>query len=266
MRKKKKFNEFIKKTIEELKEEKRYSTAHIYQSALNAFCEFCGCKVVYFHQLNRSTLKEFETYLRNKQLSWNTVSTYMRTLRGAYNKAVDQRITAENSRLFNHVYTGVKNNIKRALEVEEINKLLNEIPLKKLSKELIQCRVWANLMFRLHGIPFVDLAHLHKSDLKGNILSYRRHKTGRQMIVEVSETTMTLINKYQNTNQNSPYLFPILSGSKTGEELYTEYQQALRTMNYNLDRLAKKCGVSAKVSSYTLRHKWEYHKNSTINI
>ena len=256
MRKKKKFNEFINKTIEELKEEKRYSTAHIYQSALNAFCEFCGCKVVYFHQLNRSTLKEFETYLRNKQLSWNTVSTYMRTLRGAYNKAVDQRITAENSRLFNHVYTGVKNNIKRALEVEEINKLLNEIPLKKLSKELIQCRVWANLMFRLHGIPFVDLAHLHKSDLKGNILSYRRHKTGRQMIVEVSETTMTLINKYQNTNQNSPYLFPILSGSKTGEELYTEYQQALRTMNYNLDRLAKKCGVSAKVSSYTLRHTW----------
>ena len=254
MRKKKKFNEFINKTIEELKEEKRYSTAHIYQSALNAFCEFCGCKVVYFHQLNRSTLKEFETYLRNKQLSWNTVSTYMRTLRGAYNKAVDQRITAENSRLFNHVYTGVKNNIKRALEVEEINKLLNEIPLKKLSKELIQCRVWANLMFRLHGIPFVDLAHLHKSDLKGNILSYRRHKTGRQMIVEVSETTMTLINKYQNTNQNSPYLFPILSGSKTGEELYTEYQQALRTMNYNLDRLAKKCGVSAKVSSYTLGH------------
>ena len=111
MRKKKKFNEFINKTIEELKEEKRYSTAHIYQSALNAFCEFCGCKVVYFHQLNRSTLKEFETYLRNKQLSWNTVSTYMRTLRGAYNKAVDQRITAENSRLFNHVYTGVKNNI-----------------------------------------------------------------------------------------------------------------------------------------------------------
>ena len=254
MRKKKKFNEFINKTIEELKEEKRYSTAHIYQSTLNTFCEFCGCKVVYFHQLNRANLKEFETYLRNKQLSWNTVSTYMRTLRGAYNKAVDQRITAENSRLFNHVYTGVKNNIKRALEVEEINKLLNEIPLKKLSKELIQCRVWANLMFRLHGIPFVDLAHLHKSDLKGNILSYRRHKTGRQMIVEVSETTMTLINKYQNTNQNSPYLFPILSGSTNGEELYTEYQQALRTMNYNLDRLAKKCGVSAKVSSYTLKH------------
>ena len=79
MRNKKKFNEFMNKTIDELKDEKRYGTAHIYQSTLNAFSEFCGCKIVYFHQLNRANLKEFETYLRDKQLSWNTVSTYMRT-------------------------------------------------------------------------------------------------------------------------------------------------------------------------------------------
>lgn len=174
MRNKKKFNEFMNKTIDELKDEKRYGTAHIYQSTLNAFSEFCGCEVIYFHQLNRANLKEFETYLRDKQLSWNTVSTYMRTLRATYNKAVDKKIITENSRLFHHVYTGVKNDIKRALEVEEINKLLNEVPLKKLPEDLIRCRVWANLMFQLRGMPFVDLAHLHKSDLKGNTLSYRR--------------------------------------------------------------------------------------------
>ena len=55
MRNKKKFNEFMNKTIEELKDEKRYGTAHVYQSTLNAFCEFCGCKIIYFHQLNRAT-------------------------------------------------------------------------------------------------------------------------------------------------------------------------------------------------------------------
>ena len=244
----------MNKTIEELKDEKRYGTAHVYQSTLNAFCEFCGCKIVYFHQLNRATLKEFETHLRDKQLSWNTVSTYMRTLRGAYNKAVDQKITTGNSRLFNHVYTGVKNDVKRALEVEEINKLLNEVPLKRLPEDLVRCRVWANLMFQLRGMPFVDLAFLHKSDLKGNTLSYRRHKTGGQMIVDIPPTAMELIRQYQNTDCNSPYLFPILSGTKTGEELYIEYQQALRIMNYNLGRLARRCGVITKVSSYTAKH------------
>lgn len=256
MRNKKKFNEFMNKTIEELKDEKRYGTAHVYQSTLNAFCEFCGCKIVYFHQLNRATLKEFETHLRDKQLSWNTVSTYMRTLRGAYNKAVDQKITTGNARLFNHVYTEVKNDVKRALEVEEINKLLNEVPLKRLPEDLVRCRVWANLMFQLRGMPFVDLAFLHKSDLKGNTLSYRRHKTGGQMIVDIPPTAMELIRQYQNTDCNSPYLFPILSGTKTGEELYIEYQQALRIMNYNLGRLARRCGVITKVSSYTTRHTW----------
>ena len=90
-----------------------------------------------FHQLNRANLKEFETYLRDKQLSWHTVSTYMRPLRATYNKAVDKKIITENSRLLHHVYTGVKNDIKRALEVEEINKLLNEVPLKKLPEDLI---------------------------------------------------------------------------------------------------------------------------------
>lgn len=72
------------------------------------------------------------------------------------------------------------------------------------------------------------------------------------MIVDIPITAMKLINKYQNTNQDSPYLFPILSGTKTGEDLYTEYQQALRTMNYNLGRLAKNAEWQPR-SVHTLR-------------
>lgn len=229
MRNKKKFNEFMNKTIDELKDEKRYGTAHIYQSTLNAFSEFCGCEVIYFHQLNRANLKEFETYLRDKQLSWNTVSTYMRTLRATYNKAVDKKIITENSRLFHHVYTGVKNDIKRALEVEEINKLLNEVPLKKLPEDLIRCRVWANLMFQLRGMPFVDLAHLHKSDLKGNTLSYRRYKTGGQMIVDIPITAMKLINKYQS-GLSLPFSHPQWNKNRRG----SIYRVSAGTTNHEL--------------------------------
>ena len=256
MRKKRKFNEFMNKTIEELKEEKRYGTAHIYQSTLHAFSAFFKSESIFFHQINRAVLKQFETHLRDKQLSWNTVSTYMRTLRAAYNKAADRNLVPDNPRLFAHVYTGVKNETKRALEVEEMNKLLNSVPLHALSEDLEECRVWANLMFQLQGMPFVDLAHLHKSDLKGNTLSYLRHKTGTQMMVEIPPTALELLNKYRDTRADSPYLFPILSGKNKGEDLYREYQQALRTLNYNLGRLARKCGITAKVSSYTTRHTW----------
>lgn len=144
-----------------------------------------------------------------------------------------------------------ENDIKRALEVEEINKLLNEVPLKKLPEDLIRCRVWANLMFQLRGMPFVDLAHLHKSDLKGNTLSYRRYKTGGQMIVDIPITAMKLINKYQIPIRTLP-TFSHPQWNKTGEDLYTEYQQALRTMNYNLGRLAKNAEWQPR-SVHTLR-------------
>lgn len=256
MGKNKKFNEFMDKTIKGLKDENRFSTAHIYQSTLNAFSEFCGCNVIYFHQLNRATLKQFENHLRDKQLTWNTVSTYMRTLRSAYNKAADQHLVAEDYSLFKHVYTGVKSDTKRALEVEDTNKLLNGTPLKELPEDLVLCRVWANLMFQLRGMPFVDLANLHKCDLKGNTLSYHRQKTGTEMTVDIPETAKELVQTYRNTNPDSPYLFPILSGKNKGEDLYVEYQQALRTMNYNMARLGVKCGVTAKISTYTLRHTW----------
>ena len=256
MKKNRKFYEFMNKTIEELKEEKRYGTAHIYQSTLHAFSNFFKSEVIFFHQINRATLKQFETYLRDKQLSWNTVSTYMRTLRSTYNKAADRNLVMDNSHLFSHVYTGVKSETKRALEVEEINQLLNGVPLQVLSEDLEECRVWANLMFQLRGMPFVDLAHLYKSDLKGNTLSYLRHKTGTQMIVEIPPTALELVNKYRDVNPHSPFLFPILSGKNKGEDLYAEYQQALRTLNYNLGRLARRCGITSKVSSYTTRHTW----------
>lgn len=256
MKNKKKFNEFMTKVISELKEEERYATAHIHQSALNAFTDFCKSKNIFFNQVNRVTLKKFESHLRNKQLSWNTVSTYMRALRSDYNKAVDQNLAQDNSRLFRHVFTGVKNNVKRALEPEEMNKLLYGTPPKALPQELEQCRAWANLTFQLRGMPFVDLAHLHKSDLQGNTLSYLRCKTGSEIVVDIPPSAIELINKYQTTDPDSPYLLPILSGKVTGEKKYTEYQLVLRNMNYNLMRLATKCGVTAKVSSYTTRHTW----------
>ena len=110
MKKKSNLTLFMKQLIRSLKEEERFSTAHIYQSTLNAFMLFCKTDAIRFNQMERSRLKQFENHLRNKGCTWNTVSTYMRTLRSIYNKAVDDGLAEEKPRLFRHVYTGVKAN------------------------------------------------------------------------------------------------------------------------------------------------------------
>lgn len=51
---------FMEQLIRSLKEEERFSTAHIYQSTLNAFMLFCKTDTIRFNQMERSYLKQFE--------------------------------------------------------------------------------------------------------------------------------------------------------------------------------------------------------------
>ena len=66
MKKKSNLTLFMKQLIRSLKEEERFSTAHIYQSTLNAFMLFCKTDAIRFNQMERSRLKQFENHLRNK--------------------------------------------------------------------------------------------------------------------------------------------------------------------------------------------------------
>ena len=147
---------FMEQLIRSLKEEERFSTAHIYQSTLNAFMLFCKTDTIRFNQMERSYLKQFENHLRNKGCTWNTVSTYMRTLRSIYNKAVDDGLAEEKPRLFRHVYTGVKANTKRALDAKDMSKLLSASLPRPLPQSMKESRAWITLMFLLRGMPFVD--------------------------------------------------------------------------------------------------------------
>lgn len=71
-----------------------------------------------------------------------------------------------------------------------------------------ESRAWITLMFLLRGMPFVDLAHLRKTDLQDSVISYRRHKTGALLTVEIPPAAMNLIKRYQNTDSASPTCFP----------------------------------------------------------
>ena len=161
------------------------------------------------------------------------------------------------ARLFRHVYTGVKANTKRALDAKDMSKLLSASLPRPLPQSMKESRAWITLMFLLRGMPFVDLAHLRKTDLQDSVISYRRHKTGTLLTVEIPprcHEPYQTVSKYRL--RLPPYLLPILSGNRKSEEEYAEYQHALRKLNYDLKQLAVYCGIKLNVSSYTSRHTW----------
>ena len=247
---------FMDRMIEERKAEYALGTAHIYQASRNALSAFLKAHDIPFKRVRPELLKQFERFLRRRGNSWNTVSTYMRVLRAVYNRAVDQRLAPHVPHLFKAVYTGTQADIKRALKAEEMGQLLDTKCTRKQSELLQKTHHLFVLMFLLRGLPFVDLAYLRKSDLRGNVISYRRRKTGRPLSVTLTTEAMFLLQKYMNREEQSPYLFPILHSDEGSPKAYREYQLALRNFNYQLELLGKALGLKDRLSSYTARHTW----------
>ena len=91
---------------------------------------------------------------------------------------------------------------RRALDAEDMKKVFARLlqsdavtPAMRSAQELFI------LMFLLRGLPFVDLAYLRKSDLRGNVISYRRRKTGRPLSVTLTSEAMFLLRKYMSREE-----------------------------------------------------------------
>ena len=73
---------FMKEVADGLRESGNFGTAHIYRSSLSAILAFHGSDKLPFRKVSQEFLKSFESYLRGRNCSWNTVSTYIRLLIG----------------------------------------------------------------------------------------------------------------------------------------------------------------------------------------
>lgn len=248
------FATFMSSVIIDLRLNGYHGTAHIYQNSLRTFIAFNKGKTVPFRVITPDLLKRFETYMRQNQRSWNTVSTYLRALRATYNRAVDKHLAPYVPRLFKHVYTGTRADKKRALDAKDMALVFNSW--KENDPLLNKTQGLFMLMFLLRGLPFVDLAYMHKKDLQGNTITYHRRKTGRQLTVMIPPEAMKLIEIYMDTNPHSPYLFSIINGIEGSIDAYQEYQRALRIFNHQLTLLAETLKIHSNLSSYTARHTW----------
>ena len=248
--KKKEFTQCANSYICRLQQDSRYATAHVYENALNSLTRFAGSESIAFKFITRDNLKKFEIFLKEHRCKPNTISTYMRTLRCIYNKSVENGDAEYIPRLFRDVYTGIESLKKKALPIEDLQVLFQK-PTRSEKLKKIQAAV--NLMFQLCGMPFVDLAHLERQNIKDKILEYQRKKSGSPIKLEILPTAKQAMTQIETTNATK-YLFPFLSGIKKGKEAFVEYRTALSKFNRQLGILAKELGLKQRITSYSIRH------------
>ena len=252
---------FMQSIIAQLQQMGKQRTSETYRCTLKSFIQFREDKDVLLEDIDSDLMLMYEAYLRNKGLTKNSTSFYMRILRAVYNRAVEKDLTT-NRNPFKHVYTGIDKTIKRAIPLKVIKQIKN-LDLS-LQPSLDFARDMFLFSFYTRGMSFVDMAYLKKKDLANGILSYRRRKTGQQLFIRWEKCMQEIVEKYDTSQSN--YLLSIIKPFNEIDER-TQYQNAMYLINRKLKDIGKMIGAQLPLTMYVARHSWaSVAKNKNVPI
>ena len=241
---------FMEHLIISLKELGKVRTSETYASALNSFKRFRKGKDLLLDDVDTDVMMAYEAYLLHSGISINSSSFYMRNLRAVYNRAVEKELTVQRFP-FRHVYTGVDKTRKRAVPLQVIRQIkemdLSRKPALDLARNMFL------FSFYTRGMSFVDMAYLRKKDLNGNVLSYRRRKTGQQLFVKWEKCMQEIVDKY-DTSQ-SVYLLPVIKPFSKMDER-KQYIYVAHNINRSLKIIGNRLGLPVQLTMYVSRHAW----------
>ena len=241
---------FMQDTITHLKQMGKIRTAENYSYALKSFMQFRQGKDIALSEMDSDLMQLYEAYLQGNGAVRNTSSFYLRIFRAVYNRALEKGLT-EQRNPFRHVYTGVDKTAKRAIPLAAIKRMKN-LDLS-LQPNLEFARDMFLFSFYTRGMAFVDMAYLKKKDLQNGTLSYRRRKTGQQLVIKWEKQMQGIISKHPADN-GSTYLLPILRYPY--HDIHKHYRNTLSGINRNLKEVAKLAGITIPLSMYCARHSW----------
>ena len=245
------FMAFGKRLVEELERVGKKRTAERYTTVLNSFTRFWGRDGdIPLEDIGSTLMLEYEAWLKDKGICPNSTSYYMRNLRAVYNRAVDKELTIQRSP-FKHVYTGIDKTVKRAVPLKVI-RMIRDLDLR-ISPGMEYARDMFMLSFYTRGMSFIDMAHLKKKDLQNGFLSYRRRKTGQQLVIKWEKCMQEIVGK-KPEDSLSPYLLPVLK--YPFKDTHKHYRNVMSGINRNLKEIARLADISVPLSMYCARHSW----------
>ncbi|MBJ2186700.1 MAG: site-specific integrase [Muribaculaceae bacterium] len=240
---------FMESMIVTLKQRNQLRTAETYKAALNSFKKFRINEDVMLDTITSDMMLSYESHLKHRGNTPNTISFYMRILRAVYNNAVDNEVI-ENRNPFRKVFTGAEKTIKRALNLTTIKKIKN-LDLS-LSPKTDFARDMFMMSFYLRGMSFIDMAYLRKTDLENGHMTYRRRKTGQQLTIEWTKEMQMILDKYPENPTR--YLLPIITKEEGNQRRHA--RNVNESINHHLKKVAEKVGVLSPLTMYCARHSW----------
>lgn len=274
-----KFLAYAATEIAHLRKIGRFGVANNHLTAYRRFSDFLhseGMDDITFRRITPQLMSDFEDWMKLQGICRNSSSCYLRSLCAIWNRAAREGFTSVYSTSKKHevyanpfagTYRGIAKTKKRAIDIYDI-KRLRSLDIERLltdggnivvttkMRQHIDRLQWARDLFIFsfcsRGITFVDMAYLRKTDVKDNVISYSRRKTGQHVEVRIEKPMQDIIDRI---TPSTPYLFPIVTETVNQRVIYRQYQNGISIYNKSLKELGQMLG-GLKLTSYVSRHSW----------
>ena len=218
----------------------------------NSMVEFNRHLDIPFADIDVAWLKRYELFLREKRLAENTIGIRFRTLRSIYNLAMEENVASPDSYPFKKFKVSKlhQETAKRALSKEDIERVLSYKSTNRYMRLPIDIFAFT---YYCGGINFVDIAHLTRANIVDGRLIYKRQKTKKLIKIPLQSQAVALIDKYRN--DESPYLFPILSAfHKTEVQQANRIHKVITKVNDRLKQIGESLNLPITLTTYVARH------------
>ena len=251
--------------IDELTKIGSVGTASIYNTSLNSIKNYAisiGKDFLTFNDVTVSFLKLWETWMRDNGIADATIGIYCRNLRTILNKAIVAGLIKHEDYPFGRYKYDIPTgqNVKKALTLADVGKIYN-IKLDKGSAEARARDLWV-FSYLCNGINMKDIARLKYLNVDRDSITFSRSKTIRlnrnnqkKIVVPLTPEIKATIKTWGNKPiAKETYIFPILHNGVSAKEERKLVQQATKTINKYIRRVAKSAKINKDISTYTARH------------
>lgn len=246
------FNQYI----EDLEKEERIGTAISYQTTLNSLIAFRGNKRI--AEINQQYLRDYEKHLAMEGKSPSTAGIYLRQLRRIFNYSIEKGIISPVKYPFKGYVIPTARNIKKSLNEQQLKQLLNYEPKFEQTKRALDFWIFSYLS---NGMNMADICLLKKESIRGEFFSFFRAKTKntkkrdlRPIKVPLLPRSIEIIDRWKSTDENSPYLFPMLEEGLSARQIKFRIQDFVKMVNTEMKRVAKELEIGVALGTYVARH------------
>lgn len=247
------FFSYAQSTIEMLREKGRYDAAVKRGSLLRSFRRYLGeADELPFSALDARLMQDYQSWLKSRKLSYNSVSHYMRGVKSIYEQAVSHGLTPDNN-----PFAGVQLSHRavkksRGLTLDEFRRLSRlDLSLRRrnvqLARDLFVFSVHA------HGMSGRDLLFLPSDAVSTGRLTYLDSPTGRHVSVAWTSPLTDIAARYREAG--TPYLFPLIT-STDAEEQWRQHVVSLMRLNRNLHTVGRLLDLPLTLNMTVARHTW----------